>query len=138
MLHTLCPMRYELITLCAMPYAPCSLPFALCHLRLALLIFGRFLSPVKEGAMFTPWNVYPVKSDRYFTGACPVCPACPVAPEDGTGVAPKDGTGVGSGNPTGVEFFLFLSRSMLYAPCAMLVTPLGLYCSKKKSFQKLH
>jgi len=47
------------------------------------------------------------------------CPACPVAPEDGTGG--------GSGNRTGVESFLFLSRSMLYAPCAMLVTPLGRY-----------
>jgi len=39
-----------------------------------------------------PCNVYPVKSDRYFTGACPACP-----------VAPEDGTGVGSGNRTGVN-----------------------------------
>jgi len=28
---------------------------------------------------------------------------------------------------TGVESFLFLSDSMLHAPCAMLVTPLGPY-----------
>ena len=31
----------------------------------------------------TPCNVYPVKSERYFTGACP---ACPVGQNDRTGV----------------------------------------------------
>ena len=30
------------------------------------------------------------------------------------------------------------NSEMLHAPCAMLAIPLGLYCSKKKSFQKLH
>ena len=52
--------------------------------------------------MMAPRNAYP---------ACQRCRrAVPVAPEDGTGV----------------KFFLFLSRSMRHAPCAMLVTPLGL------------
>jgi hypothetical protein len=56
------------------------------------------------------------------------CNACPVGQNDRTGACP-----VGSGNPTGVESFLFLSRSMLSAPCAMLATPLGLYapCSMR-------
>ena len=30
-----------------------------------------------RGGMFIPCNVYPVKSDRYFTGACPACLRAP-------------------------------------------------------------
>jgi len=61
----------------------------------------------RESAGFTPCNVYPVKSERYFTGACPACPARPVECETySSGVGQNDRTGacpVGSGNPTGVN-----------------------------------
>ena len=56
--------------------------------------------------MPTPCNVYPVKSERHFTGACP---ACPVESEGySSGVGQNDRTGacpIGSGNPTGVNSF---------------------------------
>jgi hypothetical protein len=86
-------------------YAPCHLPSVFCHLssasmRVAVLIFGRFLSPVKEGAMPTPCNVYPVKSDRYFTGACP---ACLLAKNDRIGRARLDLVNQGHVNRLGPE-----------------------------------
>ncbi len=67
--------------------------------------------------MPVPWN---------FGSACPRAPREIHISDSAayfTGVAPKDGTGVGSGNPTGVESFLFLSRSMLHAPCALRLLP---------------
>jgi len=80
-------IRYELVTLCSLPSALCSLPFtlcpmrfahslcamlyALCSMRIVLFTFGRFLSPVKEGAMFT----LPVENAAE---RCPACPARPV------------------------------------------------------------
>ena len=64
--------------------------------------------------MFTPCNVYPacpvgsenrtgVKSERYFTGACPACPARPVECETYS-------SGVGQNDRTGVECKAYFTR----------------------------
>jgi len=65
--------------------------------------------------MFTPWNtkyiplgptpcnVYPVKSERYFTGACP---ARPVECETYS-------SGVGQDDRTGVESKAYFTRELL-------------------------
>ncbi len=71
------------------------------------LSFGSFAIPLAQNLSHqshaiplgpTPWNACPVKSDRYFTGACPM-----------------------------KSLFLFLWASMLYALCSMLAIPLGRY-----------
>ena len=139
-------MRYELITLCAMPYAPCSLPFALCHLRVVLFTFGRFLSPVKEVAMlgvhresggFTPWNS---------------SSACLLAKSDRIGRARLDFLNQSHVNPLGLHapcsFPLpsalcslpYALCPMLYALslCAMLATLLGFAGSLSRDPIKLH
>ena len=57
--------------------------------------------------MFLIFYLTGVKSERYFTGACPACAARPVECETySSGVGQNDRTGacpVGSGNPTGVN-----------------------------------
>ena len=84
MLHTLCAMRYVL-------YALYTLRHALCSMRIVLLIFGRFLSPVKEGGMFTPWNSFS---------------ACLLAKNDRIGRARLDLVNQGDAIPLGVRPFL--------------------------------
>jgi hypothetical protein len=77
MLFALCPMRYAplLFASCLKsrlagrsssatllsPFALCPMRSALCAMRLALLIFRRSLSPVKEGGMMAPRNACPVE-----------------------------------------------------------------------------
>ncbi len=45
-----------LFTLYSMLYALCPMLHAPCSMRIVLLLFGRFLSPVKEVGMPAPWN----------------------------------------------------------------------------------
>ncbi len=55
MLYALSPC-FMLFTLYSLLFALCTMLHALCTMRVVLLTFGRFLSPVKEGAMPAPWN----------------------------------------------------------------------------------
>jgi len=101
------------------------------------LSFGSFAIPLAQNLShrshaiplgFTPWNSFSAcllaKSDLIGGDRLDLVNRGSVIP---LGPTPCNACPVGSGNPTGVESFLFLSRSMLYAPCAMLVTPLGLH-----------
>ncbi len=101
-------LRFQLFF--ALRYAPCTM-------RLALLIFGRFLSPVKEGAMFTPPAQLNVFDFLFNRGGMPLTiplgftpwnsfSACLLAKSDRIGGDRIDLLNRGNVIPLGVQLFL--------------------------------
>jgi hypothetical protein len=73
--------------------------------------------------MPTPCNVYPVKSDRYFTGACP---ACLLAKSDRIGADCIDLLNRGDAIPLGVQ--LFFKKVSHKAPPTQIEGGAFLFC----------
>ncbi len=108
-------------------------------MRVAVLIFGRFLSPIKEGAMPTPCNVYPVKCRSDFTG---VESFLFLSGSMLHALCAMLATPLGLHAPYAMRYALCRLSSvishLLSAPCAMLVTPLGFSHSLGSYPIKLH